>query len=90
MTRQSIDAALPEDWNYEGKRLLDFGCEVGSPLRHFLDVAEVAEAWGCDIDRPSIECAGRQPLPAPAGLPPVRWTRRSSPTGRAGGGQLRP
>ncbi|MFN8141562.1 MAG: class I SAM-dependent methyltransferase [Solirubrobacterales bacterium] len=55
MTRQSIDAALPEDWNYEGKRLLDFGCGSGRTLRHFLDVAEVAEAWGCDIDRPSIE-----------------------------------
>lgn len=55
MTRQSIDAALPEGWSYEGRRLLDFGCGSGRTLRHFSDIADRAEIWGCDIDRPSIE-----------------------------------
>jgi len=55
MARQSIDANLPEGWSYEGKRLLDFGCGAGRTMRHFLDVADRAEVWGCDIDAPSIE-----------------------------------
>lgn len=55
MARQSIDANLPDDWTYEGKRLLDFGCGAGRTMRHFLDVADRAEVWGCDIDTPSID-----------------------------------
>ena len=55
MTRQSIDAALPDDYSYEGKRLLDFGCGAGRTLRHFLDVAENAEVRGTDIDVSSID-----------------------------------
>lgn len=55
MTRQSIDNVMPDDWTYSGKRLLDFGCGSGRTLRHFLDVADQAEVWGCDIDRRSIE-----------------------------------
>lgn len=35
--------------------MLDFGCGAGRTLRHFAAEAEVAEIWGCDIDRPSIE-----------------------------------
>ncbi|HRV59941.1 MAG: class I SAM-dependent methyltransferase [Solirubrobacterales bacterium] len=55
MASQSINAALPDDWTWEGKRLLDFGCGAGRTLRHFLDVSGKAEVWGCDIDAPSIE-----------------------------------
>ena len=55
MTRQSIDSALPDDFSYEGKRLLDFGCGAGRTLRHFLDVAEEAEVRGTDIDVSSID-----------------------------------
>jgi SAM-dependent methyltransferase len=55
MASQSINGVLPDDWTYEGKRLLDFGCGAGRTLRHFLDVSDQAEVWGCDIDEPSIE-----------------------------------
>jgi SAM-dependent methyltransferase len=50
----AILAALPEGFSLEGKRALDFGCGAGRTLRHFLDVADRAEIWGCDIDRQSI------------------------------------
>jgi SAM-dependent methyltransferase len=53
--RRRIEALLPVDWSFEGKRVLDFGCGAGRVLRHFLDEAESAEFWGCDIDRASIE-----------------------------------
>src|SRR3954467_11950961 len=46
--------ALPDDWSWEGKRVLDFGCGAGRTLRHFAPEAEVAEFWGSDIDAESI------------------------------------
>ncbi len=52
--KSQILAALPEEWTFEGKRVLDFGCGCGRVLRHFVDQAEEAEFWGCDIDAPSI------------------------------------
>jgi SAM-dependent methyltransferase len=53
--REFIDGLLPDDWDWAGKRTLDFGCGVGRILRNFLPETEVAEFWGCDIDRPSID-----------------------------------
>jgi SAM-dependent methyltransferase len=55
MHRQMLDDVLPDDWSWEGKRVLDFGCGVGRVLRHFLPEAEVAEFYGCDLDTPSVE-----------------------------------
>src|SRR5437016_2442741 len=46
---------LPEDWRFEGKRVLDFGCGAGRTLRHFLSEAESAEFWGVDIDAQSVQ-----------------------------------
>jgi 2-polyprenyl-3-methyl-5-hydroxy-6-metoxy-1,4-benzoquinol methylase len=54
LTHAGILAALPEDWTFAGKRILDFGCGAGLTLRHFLAEAEVGEFHGCDIDEPSI------------------------------------
>jgi SAM-dependent methyltransferase len=54
MSRAGILSALPEDWTFDGKRVLDFGCGAGRTLRHFLDEAQVGEFYGCDIDEPSI------------------------------------
>jgi SAM-dependent methyltransferase len=54
-TRQALERVLPDDWSFEGKRVLDFGSGAGRTLRHFLGEAESAEFWGTDIDRPSIE-----------------------------------
>jgi SAM-dependent methyltransferase len=52
--RRTLERLLPDDWSWEGKRVLDFGCGAGRTLRHFLDEAEQAEFYGCDIDHPSV------------------------------------
>jgi SAM-dependent methyltransferase len=51
---QLIKSLLPEDWDWRGKRGLDFGCGIGRILRHAAE-EEGAEFWGCDIDEPSVE-----------------------------------
>ncbi len=50
----TIEQSLPTDWNWEGRRALDFGCGAGRVLRHFRSEAGTAEFWGCDIDAASI------------------------------------
>jgi SAM-dependent methyltransferase len=54
---------LPEDWSWEGKRALDFGCGVGKVLCHFAPEAQTAEFTGCDIHAPSIEWLQRNVCP---------------------------
>ena len=54
-TRRAIESLLPDDWSWEGKRVLDFGSGAGRTLRHFLSEAEEGEFWGADIDLASIE-----------------------------------
>ena len=51
----TIRAAVPQDWSFQGRRILDFGCGAGRVLRHFADEAPGVELHGCDIDAPSIE-----------------------------------
>src|SRR5689334_7233378 len=53
--RKTIEAALPADWDWAGKRTLDFGCGAARIMRQFEPEAEEAEFWGCDIDAASIE-----------------------------------
>jgi SAM-dependent methyltransferase len=53
--RQQILRMLPAGYELEGRRLLDFGCGAGRTLRHFLDEADTAEIWGCDIDDEAID-----------------------------------
>jgi SAM-dependent methyltransferase len=53
--RLMLDQVLPDDWSWEGKRVLDFGCGVGRVIRRFAPEAEQAEFWGCDLDRPSLD-----------------------------------
>ncbi len=51
----AICAALPPDWTFEGKAILDFGCGPGRVLPHFRAEAETARSFqGCDIDAESI------------------------------------
>jgi len=52
--RRLIEELLP-DWDWKGKRALDFGCGSGRIIRNFLPETGEAEFWGCDIDRPSID-----------------------------------
>ena len=54
---------LPAGYELEGRRLLDFGCGAGRTLSHFLDEADSAEIWGCDIDAESIDWLQRNLCP---------------------------
>jgi SAM-dependent methyltransferase len=54
-TSRALWRLLPDNWSFEGKRVLDFGSGAGRTLRHFLTDADVGEFWGTDIDPPSIE-----------------------------------
>src|SRR6184192_4124487 len=53
--RRRLERFLPDDWSWEDKRILDFGCGAGRTLRHFLKEARIAEFYGCDIDGPSVD-----------------------------------
>jgi SAM-dependent methyltransferase len=52
-----LRSVLPDDWGWEGKRVLDFGCGPGRTMVQFTEEAAVSDWWGCDIDRPTIEWA---------------------------------
>jgi SAM-dependent methyltransferase len=54
-TARALVRLLPDDWSFDGRRVLDFGSGAGRTMRHFLSEAETGEFWGTDIDRPSIE-----------------------------------
>ncbi len=62
-TRGVLLGLLPDDWSFEGKRLLDFGCGPGRTLRLFLEEARSAELWGADVDAPSVEVLEREFCP---------------------------
>jgi SAM-dependent methyltransferase len=49
-----VVGALPDDWSWDGKRVLDFGCGAGRVLRHMAARHPQARFWGCDLDGPSI------------------------------------
>jgi SAM-dependent methyltransferase len=61
--KAALLALLPNDWSFDGKRVLDFGCGAGRTLRHFLAEAERGEIWGTDIDRASVEWLQRNLSP---------------------------
>ena len=54
---RTIVGLVPDDWTWEGKRVLDFGCCHARMLRHLPQLARGAELWGCDINRAAIEWA---------------------------------
>jgi SAM-dependent methyltransferase len=62
-TKTAIIDLLPDDWSFQGKRVLDFGCGPGRTLRHFLSEAENAEIWGVDIAGESIDQLSRDFCP---------------------------
>jgi SAM-dependent methyltransferase len=53
--KAALLALLGDDWSFDGKRVLDFGCGAGRTLRQFTSEATSdAEFWGVDIDAASI------------------------------------
>ncbi len=62
-SRTTILDLLGDEWTWEGKRVLDFGCGSGKVMRHFLAEAQECELWGCDIDAPSIDWINRELSP---------------------------
>lgn len=54
-TRWALERALPDDWDWTGKAVLDFGCGAGRAIRHLLDLAPDCELWGSDIDPRCID-----------------------------------
>jgi SAM-dependent methyltransferase len=55
--RQRILSFLPQDWSFEGRRVLDFGGGSGRVIRHFVEESQTGEFWCCDIDPASVEWA---------------------------------
>lgn len=55
LTRAAIDQVLPDDWEWTGKTVLDFGCGAGRVIRHLLPMASQCELWGSDIDPRCID-----------------------------------
>jgi SAM-dependent methyltransferase len=52
-------AALPTDWSFAGKDVLDFGAGAGRVVRHLLRTGASARSFvATDIDGPSIEWLG--------------------------------
>jgi SAM-dependent methyltransferase len=70
--------ALPADWDWSGKRVLDFGCGTGRSIAQFEREAASGEFWGCDIDGDSIAWASEHLSPPfrfakNETLPPLRF-----------------
>jgi SAM-dependent methyltransferase len=72
-TREAIVRLLPDDWSFEGKRVLDFGSGAGRTLRHFLEEAETGEFWGADLDAASIDWLERELSPPLHGWRSAEW-----------------
>jgi SAM-dependent methyltransferase len=77
--KDSIVRALPGDWTWRDKRVLDFGCGVGRILRHFATEARETRLFAaCDIDAPSAawlaeNYGDRFDVHHTAELPPLPW-----------------
>lgn len=85
--RAVIAELLPASWDWNRKRVLDFGCGSARVLRHYAPEAARGQFWGCDIDQASIRWAqanlsppftffvngSTPPLPLPKGSLDLVW-----------------
>ena len=63
-SRDMIVSWLPTDWDFRGRRILDFGCGAGRTLRQFTGSAEHAACFvGCDIHFDSVRWVARHLSP---------------------------
>jgi SAM-dependent methyltransferase len=86
-TKAALMSLLPDDFAWEGRRVLDFGCGAGRTLRQFTEEARDNEVWGVDIDADSIDwvsenlspplrvatCGAEPPLPFEDGSVAFAW-----------------
>jgi SAM-dependent methyltransferase len=75
-TKRALLDLLPDNWSFDGKRVLDFGCGAGRTLRHFLTEAERGDFWGADNHLESIRWLEKALCPPlhvrrSAALPPL-------------------
>ena len=61
--RAFIESMLPEDWSYEDKTVLDFGCGTARTLAAFTAEAQTGQFVGCDIHTDSITWANEELSP---------------------------
>ena len=54
-TMRKIVELVPDDFEWDGAKVLDFGSGPGRTLRHFMPMADKTELWGADIHEPSID-----------------------------------
>ena len=62
-TREVLLGLIPDDFDWEGKRVMDFGCGIGRTLVHFREEAELAEIWGVDVDARALAHVERELCP---------------------------
>ena len=62
-TREILLELLPDDFDWEGKRVMDFGCGVGRTLMHFREEAELGEIWGVDLDAGALRAVEQNLCP---------------------------
>lgn len=61
--REAIVRLLGPEWEFSGRRILDFGCGSGRVLRQFLPEASDAEFHGCDVDEQCVAWMNEQLSP---------------------------
>ena len=66
--RREVESLLGPEWDWQGKRMLDFGCGAGRFLRNILDWGETAEIHGSDLDQPMADWAAANLCPPIAGV----------------------
>jgi SAM-dependent methyltransferase len=62
-TKSVLLDLLPDDWSFDGKRVLDFGSGGGRTLQHFQAEAERGEFWAADVDPASIALVEQELCP---------------------------
>lgn len=60
---QFVKTLLPAGWEFNDRRVFDFGCGVGRTLLPALESDPQAEYWGCDVHESSIEWLRHQVSP---------------------------
>jgi SAM-dependent methyltransferase len=62
-TREILLELIPDDFDWTGRRVMDFGCGGGRTLVHFQEEAELAEIWGVDVDANALSVVERDLCP---------------------------